>query len=188
MKTTIITVLAASALLAGCGDGTTSTPAAAVPGASTAGTAATGTTSTASTPTGSTATESTTTGSTTGSTPSKTTAGGSTKSSKSTSKSRSKSKVLISRNAKDGVTVNGSVDNPSTIRLKVTPSPAQKTMVEWTLSCNKGRKSKIKQGKYEISKTSTDTLKQPFSKSSACAFVAKVELAKGGKVKASVLG
>lgn len=199
MKTTIITVLAASALLAGCGDDTTSTPAAAVPGATTAGSAATGTASTGSagtTQTNSTATGSASTKSKSGATTPKTASGGSTKTSTLSAGAREgklvakgKSIGSASKSGKEAfVTVKETIKDPSTIKLKVTSQPAQKTKVMWTMSCKKGSDSRIGGANYEVSKSSTQTLEQPLSGGKSCTLSALAQLTKRGKIKLEILG
>jgi hypothetical protein len=110
---------------------------------------------------------------------------------KSESSSSREAKVIGSSTAKGSfpaTLAHATVDNPAAIKLKVTPTPAQKTAMSWNLACRRGTSAGNTHGRYNLTAASTRTLKLPMTHSDSCVVSASAQMSKSGTIKVEIIG
>jgi hypothetical protein len=110
---------------------------------------------------------------------------------KSESSSSHEAKVIGSSTAKGSfpaTLAHATVDNPAAIKLKVTPTPAQKTAMSWNLACRRGTSAGNTHGRYNLTAASTRTLKLPMTHSDSCVVSASAQMSKSGTIKVEIIG
>lgn len=80
------------------------------------------------------------------------------------------------------------VDKPAQIKVKVTPDPAQRTAMSWNVACRRGTSAGNRHGRYNVTATSTKTLKAPLANSDSCVVSASAQMSGSGTVKVEILG
>jgi hypothetical protein len=117
--------------------------------------------------------------------------GGSSSGATSGSSSSHEAKVIGSSTAKGSfpaTLAHATVDNPAAIKLKVTPTPAQKTAMSWNLACRRGTSAGNTHGRYNLTAASTRTLKLPMTHSDSCVVSASAQMSKSGTIKVEIIG
>jgi hypothetical protein len=100
-------------------------------------------------------------------------------------------KVIGSSTAKGSfpaTLAHATVDKPGAIQLKVTPTPAQKTAMSWNLACRRGTSAGNRHGRYNLTASSTKTLKLPLAHSDSCVVSASAQMTKSGTIKVEIIG
>ncbi len=100
-------------------------------------------------------------------------------------------KVVGSSSAKGSfpaTIAHATIANPGAIKLKVTPTPAQKTAMSWNLACRKGTSAGNTHGRYTLTTASTRTLKAPLKGSDSCVVSASAQMSKSGTIKVEIIG
>ncbi len=80
------------------------------------------------------------------------------------------------------------IEKPAAIKLRITPTPAAKTAISWTLACRRDRSSRTTDGNFTVKKKATKRLKVPLKRSDICVASASAQMSKGGKLKVQILG
>jgi hypothetical protein len=100
-------------------------------------------------------------------------------------------KVIGSSSAKGSfptTIAHAAVANPGPIKLKVTPTPAQKTAMSWNVACRKGTSAGNTHGRYTLTAASTRTLKAPMQRSDSCVVSASAQMSNSGTIKVEIIG
>lgn len=80
------------------------------------------------------------------------------------------------------------IDEPETIKVKVTPTPAARTAISWTVACRRGTKADTAAGQFNVRKPSTRRLKRPLKNSKSCEVSASAQMSKRGTIKLQIIG
>jgi hypothetical protein len=85
------------------------------------------------------------------------------------------------------VVASGSVENPSTIRVRVTASPKQRITGNWTLVCSRGTGAGSKSGKFSGRTTIVRRMRLPMGNPDSCTASAGASLDRGGRIRVTLL-
>lgn len=82
----------------------------------------------------------------------------------------------------------GSIDDPTNLRVKVTATPPQKASVTYTVTCTKGTGVGSEDDQFEATTPIKRTLKLPQADPDDCIVAANAQLDEGGKVNIALAG
>ncbi|HUR87356.1 MAG TPA: hypothetical protein VMY78_18655 [Solirubrobacteraceae bacterium] len=99
-------------------------------------------------------------------------------------------KVVGSKTAKGefpAVLASATIEDPGTIKVRATPSPAKSTAVSWTVACRKGRKAGTKDGRFTVRAAETKTLRKPMARSDSCNVSVSAQMSGSGTIKLEII-
>ncbi len=100
-------------------------------------------------------------------------------------------KVVGSKTAKGefpAALASATIQDPGTIKVKATPTPAKSTAVSWTVACRKGRKAGTNDGRFTVRAAETKTLKKPMARSDSCNVSVSAQMSGSGTIKLEIIG
>ncbi len=80
------------------------------------------------------------------------------------------------------------IEDPAAIKVRVTPTPAARAAVSWTIACRRGRTANTTAGQFKVTKKSTRRLRKPLKKSKTCEVAASAQMSKRGRLKVEIIG
>jgi hypothetical protein len=86
-------------------------------------------------------------------------------------------------------TASGTIENPGTLKVKVTATPGQKVSVNWIVACSQpdgGAGSK--DGEFTARAPVTRTMRKPATHVTSCTLSASASLSNGGRLKVTLTG
>ncbi len=80
------------------------------------------------------------------------------------------------------------IENPGTIKVRVTPTPDAKVTVSWNVACRRARSAGNKSGRFTVRGPATRRLRAPLRRSEVCEASASAQMFRRGSIKVQVIG
>ena len=82
----------------------------------------------------------------------------------------------------------GTINYPSTVRVRVSVKPSQTVKVNWNATCSRGMSAKGRTGNFTLNGSATRTLRMPLGNADMCIVAAGTMLEGSGRVTVAIIG